>query len=412
MTPENELTRAPYRAIAALSLAAFASSASLRVTDPLLPRLESEFGVSLSDAAQVVTAFSIAYGLCQMGFGPLGDRFGKYRVVAWACTGCALTALACALAPNFTTLVVARFLAGATCAAIIPLCLAWIGDSVPYVQRQPILARFSTGQILGLSSAQLVGGYAADHLSVRVPFLLLALWFAAVGALLLRMNVPAAAPTPRRAGTPILRALFGEMAEVLRGRWARIVVATVFLEGLSLFGVFAFIASHLHREYGVSLSAAGTLLMLFGAGGLTFAAMSHLLLARLGEVGLVRGGASLLLLSYLAIALGSQWWLAACACYMAGVGFYMFHNTMQVNATQMAPERRGAAVALFAAAFFLGQSIGVAIAGAAIERVGTRPVLIAGAAAVLILGWGFAWLRAKKLRLEGGVPKAQLARSV
>lgn len=50
-------------AIAALSFAAFASSASIRVCDALLPRLDADFGVGLGSAAQVVTAFAIAYGL-------------------------------------------------------------------------------------------------------------------------------------------------------------------------------------------------------------------------------------------------------------------------------------------------------------------------------------------------------------
>lgn len=42
----------------------------------------------------------------------------------------------------------------------------------------------------------------------------------------------------------------------------------------------------------------------------------------------------------------------------------MLHNTLQINATQMAPERRGAAVAAFAASFFIGQYVGIAIDGA------------------------------------------------
>ena len=57
-----------------LSLAAFASAASMRVTDALLPRLSSQFHVGLAQAANVITVFSVAYGLMQVLFGPLGDR--------------------------------------------------------------------------------------------------------------------------------------------------------------------------------------------------------------------------------------------------------------------------------------------------------------------------------------------------
>ncbi len=111
--PAGALLRWP---IAALSFAAFASAASMRVTDALLPRLDAEFGIGLGVAAQVVTAFAIAYGLLQAAYGIAGDRFGKYRLVAWACMASAVTALGCAFAPQFGALVAARFVAGGTAA--------------------------------------------------------------------------------------------------------------------------------------------------------------------------------------------------------------------------------------------------------------------------------------------------------
>src|SRR5258706_14220994 len=160
-------------AFIALSLAAFFSGVSQRVTDPLLPRLAGEFSVSLGAASWVVTVFTIGYGLNQLFFGPVGDRFGKYRVIAWACIGCSLATLLCALAPGLNWLLVARLAAGSEAAAIIPLSMAWIGDVVPYEQRQPVLARFLIGQIVGVAMGQLLGGLAADFLGWRVPFYLL-----------------------------------------------------------------------------------------------------------------------------------------------------------------------------------------------------------------------------------------------
>ena len=46
-----------------------------------------------------------------------------------------------------------------------------------------------------------------------------------------------------------------------------------------------------------------------------------------------------------------------------GLGFYMLHNTLQTNATQMTPEARGTAVAIFSSALYLGQTLGVAVNG-------------------------------------------------
>jgi predicted MFS family arabinose efflux permease len=72
----------------------------------------------------------------------------------------------------------------------------------------------------------------------------------------------------------------------------------------------------------------------------------------------------------------------------------MLHNTLQTNATQMAPERRGAAVALFASAFFLGQSTGVAMASLAVERMPTTSIVVTGAVATLAIGIAFSRLLA------------------
>jgi len=109
MTSAPATPISPY-AFIALSLAAFGSGISQRVTDPLLPRFALEFNVSLGAASWVVTIFTIAYGFNQLFFGPLGDRFGKYRVIAWACVACSLATLLCALAPDFKLLLAARFL--------------------------------------------------------------------------------------------------------------------------------------------------------------------------------------------------------------------------------------------------------------------------------------------------------------
>lgn len=381
----------PAIAVPLLSLAAFGSGVSLRLTDPMLPQLATEFGVTLGDASLVITVFSIAYGLSQLFFGPLGDRYGKYFVIGCASLACALTAALCGLSPGFHALLGARLLAGATAAAIIPLSMAWIGDVIPYQQRQPVLARFLIGQILGLAAGVLLGGLAADARNWRLPFLLVAVVFLLVGLALLRLNrrLPDAARRTSRQPGPALPRMVSEFRQVLARPWARQVLLTVFLEGALLYGAFAFIASHLHHRFELSLTSAGSMVMLFGLGGFVFALASAGLVRRLGEAGLSLWGGVLVAAAFVAIGLGPAWWWAIPGCFLAGLGFYMLHNTMQINATQMAPERRGAAVSAFASCFFLGQSIGVGIAGALVEMLGTGRIMVIGAAGVFLVAWSF-----------------------
>jgi predicted MFS family arabinose efflux permease len=392
----------PRGAIALLSLAAFCSGLSLRLTDPMLPMLGARFGVSIGQIATIVTSFSVAYGLSQLFFGPVGDRFGKYRVVAWACVACALTASACGLAQTFSELVVARLFAGATAAAIIPLSMAWIGDVVPYAERQPVLARFLIGQILGLSAGVFIGGFSVDHLPWQAPFFGIGLTFVAIGAGLFTMNrrLPESARLQHRAeGNPVARML-SEFSQVLAVKWARVVLLSVFLEGALLYGAFAFLATHVHLTFGVPMAAAGSMVMFFGFGGLLFAIASASLVRRLGEVGLTSVGGALLAASLASVGLVPVWWWAIPGCFVAGLGFYMLHNTLQINATQMAPERRGAAVSAFSSCFYMGQSLGVASFGALVARLGTAGVIVVGGAGVLAVGFGFSRLRALRAKAQ------------
>lgn len=388
----------PRAAIFALSLAAFGSGMSLRLTDAQLPKLAAEFSVSLASASYVITCFSLAYGFSQLFFGPVGDRFGKYLVIAWGSACCALTALLCAIAPSFGMLLVARLLAGATAASLIPLSMAWIGDVVPYDERQPVLARFLLGQILGVSAGVFVGGLAADFFSWRLPFFAVSTGFVLISITLFRLNkrLPDFARIRSQSEGAVLVRMIREFSQVLSARWAKVVLVTVFIEGMFLYGAFAFIATHVHVVHGVPLSQAGLLVMLFGFGGVLFATAAGTLVRRLGEIGLTRWGAIIAGASLLAIGVAPHWTWAIPGCFLTGLGFYMLHNTLQINATQMAPERRGAAVSAFASCFFLGQSLGVGLAGIIADHLGTMPVLVLGAVGMLCVGMNFSRLQEKR----------------
>lgn len=77
----------------------------------------------------------------------------------------------------------------------------------------------------------------------------------------------------------------------------------------------------------------------------------------------------------------------------------------QANAQRLAQEKagrerrhRGAAVSAFASCFFLGQSLGVGLAGIIADHLGTMPVLVLGAVGMLCVGMNFSRLQEKKVR--------------
>ncbi|MGW8271352.1 MAG: MFS transporter, partial [Burkholderiales bacterium] len=161
------------RAVILLSLAAFASAASLRATDPLLALISAEYGVTAGDASLVITAFALSYGLFQVFHGPIGDRYGKFRMVMLTTAISGLTSLLCAAAPGVTALVAARFVSGITIGALIPLSMAWIGDVVAYERRQATIARFLIGQMLGVAFGAAAAGVLGAWFGWRAIFILL-----------------------------------------------------------------------------------------------------------------------------------------------------------------------------------------------------------------------------------------------
>ena len=174
-------TRAPALAIVLLSVAAFASAANMRVIDPLLVQLAASFDVTVGEASIAATAFLFANGVFVLVHGPFGDRYGKMPVVAIACLAAALCCLLSALADSLVWLAAARFLTGVTSSAIIPLAIAWVGDNVSYERRQATLARFLSGQTLGLMTGAALGGAIGDWLGWRSVFWVLAAIYIAAG---------------------------------------------------------------------------------------------------------------------------------------------------------------------------------------------------------------------------------------
>ena len=374
------------RAIVLLSVAAFASSASTRLCDPMLPDLMRIFATSPTETAHVVSGFSVAYGLFQIFYGPLGDRVGKYRLIALAALVSTLGSLGAALAASLDWLVFARFMTGISAAGVIPLSMAWIGDTVDYENRQATLARFLGGQIMGVIGGQFIGGLFADTLGWRWAFAFLSLVYLVIGALVLRESCRNPVTFHQRSNSGPAAGVFAQVTSVLRVPWARVILSIVFLEGMVVFGALAFVPSYLHQNFGLSLTAAGGMVGMFGVGGLSYIVFAKFFVRRLGERGLAFCGGLLIASGWTLLAMMPSGMWALLANGVLGLGFYMPHNTLQTNATQMAPQVRGTAVSLFASALFIGQSLGVILAAMLLANWGAFALFMTAALFMPLLG--------------------------
>jgi predicted MFS family arabinose efflux permease len=375
-----------------LSMAAFASAANIRISDPLLPQVSQDFGVTVGAASVIVTGYTIAYGLLQAFYGPVGDRYGKYLTIVITSAISAIATLSCAFAPSLTVLAIGRFATATASCAVIPLAMAWVGDVVPYERRQAVLSRFISGQLAGMIFGQVAGGVLGDLVGWRMVFVVVAaVYTTAAIALALRLRSD---PLTREASNPNAAlhpaAIFRQFAELARRPWVRTMLIVVSAEGLLFFGAFAYVGNELHVRFGLGFAAVGAALTGYGAGGLMFTVFARRLLRRLREHGIVRLGGVILAMAFVTLAFAQSLWLMVLAIVASGFGFYLVHNTLQTHGTQMVPEARGTGLALFASLLFIGQSIGVALSALVIDRYGAAPIFLTVAALLPILAFYFA----------------------
>ncbi|HVZ53926.1 MAG TPA: MFS transporter [Pseudolabrys sp.] len=387
--PDTSLRGSPVRAIVFLAAAAFAAQAMVRVTDSLLPQIAADLNVSVGATSIVVTLYLLAHGLVQLVAGPVSDRFGKYLCATIAAAIATVMVALCGMASTLPLLVAARIGSGLATGWIIPLALAFVGDVIPYARRQQVLGSFLSGQILGQLFGQAMGGVLGDLFGWRKVFFLLAglLALATLGLVIELWRNPITRAKNPQAGDH--QGFVAGYAAVLRSPWARALIAIAFMEFGAMFGAFTFVGADLHLRFGVNFTLIGLFVSAFAVGGLIYSLSVRLFVSRMGQVGLAIGGGVVLAVAYVTLAVMPHPWIAPLAITASGLGFYMLHNTLQTNATQMTPEARGTALGAFSSALYLGQTAGVAAGAVVFDRFTAVPVFLTAGAILLVLGLGF-----------------------
>jgi predicted MFS family arabinose efflux permease len=386
-------------------LAAFCGMCSMRICDAMLPSLADEFNSNTVAVAACISAFAIAYGLMQFVYGPLADHFGKPKVIAWVSAGCVCGMALASVAPTLQILVGARIMTGAAAAGIIPIALAYVGDSSTNENRQGSLAKFASAIILGGMAGQLMGGLASDTIGWRWAFALLGVLFVLAAwnlrSAFRRPTSLATQATNSSIGASLLTG-FAKYRELIKTKGVPLFLTLAFFQGAINSSAMSFIPTIVHDHFSVSLTQASLVVVGYALGSLAYSRTASHFLRKYTPAKIALVGGLIQAASFVCLILAPTWSLALIVGLIGGFGTIMLHNNLQTQATRMVPSLSGTSVASFAMMLFFGQAIGVSLVAAALEKYEGKFVLpaIAAASALLVacIYWRFKTLAKAPIR--------------
>ncbi|SFP03112.1 Predicted arabinose efflux permease, MFS family [Amycolatopsis arida] len=382
----DSAVQTPARRTAVLALGTFAAGTSGYVVAGLLPALSTELAVSPAAAAQLVTAFAIAYAVGSPLLAAATGRWERRKLLVAALLVMALGNALAAVLPGYAALFGARMVTAAGAALYTPVASAVAGVLNPPERRGRAVAIVFGGLTVATVLGVPLGSLLSQYLGYRWVFALVAV-FSVVAATAVHVAVPrVAAPPPVR---------LAERFAVARDPRALALLATTVLGVLAAFSVYTFIAPVLGATAGIGGTALSVLLFCYGVGG----ALGNVL----GGVATDRWGARrplLVVIAALTVVLAALPAVATTPVgagvllFVWGVGTWSFNPPMQHRLIELSPGAGGLLLSLNASAIYLGVGLSGVVGGLVLGHGG--PLLLPEVAAlltaasgvvVLLFGW-------------------------
>ncbi len=195
----------------AVFLFVFGDAIALQSRGALLASFESTFGVSEGVLGLVAPAGTVGFVLAVLAVGFLAGRLDARRTMLVAIAGTVACLLALAGAPGYWLLLFALFGQGTAGGVFRGVDRAVLSHLYP-TRRGRVFALYSVAWALGAVAGPLVATGAVRVTDWRATYLLLAVWFLPVAALVARLEVPDDVGAERALSTADLRRLLGRPA--------------------------------------------------------------------------------------------------------------------------------------------------------------------------------------------------------
>lgn len=358
------------------------------VVAPVLPQLARHFGVSISAATFVITAFAVMRLLAAPPSGLLIQRLGERRMYVAGVLIVALSTAACAFASSYWQLLVFRALGGIGSTMFFVSALGLMIRMSPHDARGRVAGMFSGAFLVGSVAGPIVGSLTAG-LGLSAPFVIygVLLIIAAAVVLVSLRNSPLAAPAADDELKVTVRV-------ALRHRAYRAALLSNFATGWSMFGLrFALVPLFVAEVLAHSAGVAGLALTAFAVGNVAAVIPSGRLSDRVGRKPLLIVGLLLSGLTTAVLGLASSLPLFLAAAVVAGAASGIYNSPQQAAVADIIGKARGGtAVATFQMMSDFGSIVGSFGVGVLAQQLSFEWAFALSGAILVIaaIGWMFA----------------------
>lgn len=348
------------------------------VTQPILPLLSQEFGVAPATAGLSVSAVVFTIALASSSCGPLGDAFGRKRVMVASCLLLALPTLLCALAPSFGLLLLFRALQGLFIPGLTAVAVAYLGDTVAPAALGTVVGGWIAASVAGGLTGRVVSGLITDLYGWRASFVCFA-----VVTLLCGLAMAAVLPRDQQRSAPSWGNAYRGMFAHLRNRQ----LLGAFLIGGTLF--FGFIGMYTYLPYYLSgppfflSQRLVSLLYVSYIAGVVVSPLAGRLAGRVGRRRLMALG---LLIAMLGIAgtLAGTLPLIVVGLFVLCTGMFTAQSIAPAYVNATARQAKGGASGLYLMFYYIGGTLGAVLPGLAWQRFGWLGVVATCLSALLL----------------------------
>jgi YNFM family putative membrane transporter len=345
-------TAAFQRANLALALAGFCCFTLLYGTQPVLPQLTHEFGLSPASASLSVAAGTAAMAFLLIPLSLLADRYGRERAMRLGLAGAALFALLSALAPNFPALLACRAALGICIAGVPAAAMAYLGEEIAPDARGRAMGLYIAANALGGMSGRLVSAVVTEWFGWRWGLGALGLLGILCAAAFWRL-LPTARHFVPRSLQP--RLLVADVRRIYADPGLPWLFLIAFLIMGSFVGLYNYLGFRLsHAPYGLGPAAIGAIFLLYAVGSFS-SAWAGRVADRLGRRNIVLM-MSLAMAAGVAITLAPALWLIILGLAVFTFGYFAAHAIASGWVGRRAKERRGLVSALYLSSYYLGGS--------------------------------------------------------